>query len=215
MLLYIIIIIIGTALTATLNILFNPLYHDKWWLYIVITLGFVVAAIIIDALVALIIRRCLPEKCLEKDRWIFRTGKAEMKFYTFLKVQKWKDFIPELGSFTGFHKNKVANPFDNEYIGRFIIEAKYGVLIHFLSVPASFLVLLCDYNMYTGHPNLILTIALPVAVVNAILIVLPAFILKYNLPRLTHIYENNIYLEKRKKERAAQKEEREASKQEQ
>ena len=203
MLLYIIIIIIGTAATALLNIFFNPLYHDKWWLYILLTLGFVVVAIIIDALVALIIRKCLPEKWFKKDSWIFRTGKAEMKFYTFLKVQKWKDFIPELGSFTGFHKDRVANPFDNEYIGRFILEARYGVLIHFLSVPASFLVLLCDYNMYTGSPNLILTIGLPVSIVNAILIVLPAFILKYNLPRLTRIYRNNIELQERKKAREA------------
>lgn len=205
MLLYIIIIIIGTALTATLNIFFNPLYQDKWWLYIVITLGFVVVAIIIDALVALIIRRCLPEKCLAKDRRIFRTGKAEMKFYTFLKVQKWKDFIPELGSFTGFHKNKVANPFDNEYIARFILEARYGIAIHFYSVPASFLVILCDWRMYTGQSNIWLTIALPVAIINAILIVLPAFVLKHNLPRLLRIYNNNIELQRRKAEREANK----------
>ena len=54
--------------------------------------------------------------------------------------------------------------------------------------------------MYTGESNLWLTIALPVAIVNAILIVLPAFILKYNLPRLIAIYNNNIELEKRKKQ---------------
>ena len=188
--------------TATLNIFLNPQYSDKWWAYILFTLAFTVIAIIIDAIVAIIIRK-LPEKWFQKDRWFFRTGKAELKFYTFLKVQKWKDVIPELGSFTGFHKNEVARPFDNEYIGRFILEARYGVLIHFLSVPASFLVLLCDYNMYTGPSNIWLTIALPVAVVNAILIVLPAFILKYNLPRLTRIYQNNIELQERKKAREA------------
>ena len=206
MVLYLIIIALGMVATATLNIFFNPLYHDKWWLYIIFTVGFVVLAVIVDALVAIIIRK-MPEKWFQKDKGIFHTGEKELKFYTLLKVQKWKDFIPELGNFTGFHKNKVANPFDNEYIARFILEARYGVAIHFYSVPASFLILLADWRMYTGQSNLWLTIGLPVATINAILIVLPAFILKYNLPRLVRIYNNNIELEKRKKERAAQKQE--------
>ena len=206
MLLYIIIIIVGMVATATLNIFFNPLYHDKWWLYIVFTLMFTVAAFIVDALVAIIIRK-MPEKWFLKDRLLFRTGEKELKFYTFLKVQKWKDVIPELGSFTGFHKNKVANPFDNEYIARFILEARYGVAIHLFSVPASFLIILIDWRMYLGQSNLWLTIGLPVAIINAILIVLPAFILKYNLPRLTRIYNNNIELQKRKEARAKKEQE--------
>ena len=204
MILYLVIIALGMVATATLNIFLNPLYHDKWWLYIIFTVGFVVLAIIVDALVAIIIRK-MPEKWFQKDKGLFHTGEKELKFYTALKVQKWKDFIPELGSFTGFHKNKVANPFDNEYIARFILEARYGVAIHFYSVPASFLIILADWKMYTGQSNLWLTIGLPVAIVNAILIVLPAFILKYNLPRLVRIYNNNIDLENRKKAREALK----------
>ena len=204
MILYLVIIALGMVATATLNIFLNPLYHDKWWLYIIFTVGFVVLAIIVDALVAIIIRK-MPEKWFQKDKGLFHTGEKELKFYTALKVQKWKDFIPELGSFTGFHKNKVANPFDNEYIARFILEARYGVAIHFYSVPASFLIILADWKMYAGQSNLWLTIGLPVAIVNAILIVLPAFILKYNLPRLVRIYNNNIDLENRKKAREALK----------
>lgn len=204
MILYLVIIALGMVANATLNIFLNPLYHDKWWLYIIFTVGFVVLAIIVDALVAIIIRK-MPEKWFQKDKGLFHTGERELKFYTALKVQKWKDFIPELGSFTGFHKNKVANPFDNEYIARFILEARYGVAIHFYSVPASFLIILADWKMYTGQSNLWLTIGLPVAIVNAILIVLPAFILKYNLPRLVRIYNNNIDLENRKKAREALK----------
>ena len=153
--------------------------------------------ILIDALVALIIRK-LPEKWFQKDYWFTRTSEKELKFYTFLGVQKWKDYIPELGSFTGFHKNQFANPFDNEYVSRFILEARYGVAIHLFSVPAAFLIILLDWKMYTGQSNIWLTICLPVAIVNAILIVLPAFILKYNLPTLVRIYNNNLEKEKRK-----------------
>ena len=206
MVLYLIIIAIGVISVATLNIFFNTLYHDKWWLYIIFTVALTVIVILIDALVALIIRK-LPEKWFQKDHWFTRTGEKELKFYTFLGVQKWKDYIPELGSFTGFHKNKVANPFDNEYISRFILEARYGIAIHLASVPASFLIILLDWKMYLGQSNIWLTIALPIAVVNAILIVLPAFILKYNLPRLLRIYNNNIELQKQKEERAKKKKE--------
>ena len=200
MLLYTIIIVIGVILTSTLNILFNPLYHDKFWLYIIFTVALTIIVILIDGLVALIIRK-MPEKWFQKDKWPFHTSEGEMKFYNFLKVQKWKERVPELGSFTGFHKNKVANPFDNEYIGRYILEARYGIAIHLASVPASFLILLLDWKMYIGQSNIWLTIALPIAVINAILIVLPAFILKYNLPRLLRIYENNIILKKMKERR--------------
>ena len=206
MVLYLIIIAIGVISVATLNIFFNTLYHDKWWLYIIFTVALTVIVILIDALVALIIRK-LPEKWFQKDHWFTRTGEKELKFYTFLGVQKWKDYIPELGSFTGFHKNKVTNPFDNEYISRFILEARYGIAIHLASVPASFLIILLDWKMYLGQSNIWLTIALPIAVVNAILIVLPAFILKYNLPRLLRIYNNNIELQKQKEERAKKKKE--------
>ena len=49
--------------------------------------------------------------------------------------------------------------------------------------------MLCDYKMYSGQSNLFLTVALPVAIVNAILILLPAFVLRYNLPKLIRLYE--------------------------
>ena len=206
MLLYSIIILISAVAIITLNSFFNPLYHDRWWLYIIFTVALIIIVILIDALVALIIRK-MPEKYFQKDKGIFKTGEGELKFYTFLRVQKWKDYVPELGSFTGFHKNKVTNPFDNEYIARFILEARYGIAIHFYSVPTSFLILLLDWKMYTCQSNIWLTICLPIAIINAILIVLPAFILKVNLPRLLRIYNNNIELKKQKEARENAKKE--------
>ena len=179
------------VVVATLNIFFNPLYQDKFWIYIVVTIALTIIAIAIDGLVAFIIRK-MPERWFKEDKGIFKTSEREKKIYRFLRVNKWKEHVPELGNFTGFHKNKFANPFDNEYVGRFILEARYGVAIHLYSVPASFLLLLLDWKMYTGQSNIWLTIALPIAIVNAILIVLPAFILKYNLPTLVKIYNNNL-----------------------
>ena len=204
MLLYSIIMVVGMAITITLNAFFNPLYKDKWWMYIILVVAFVVAAILIDGLVAAIIRK-MPEKYFSEDKGIYKASRKELIFYKKIGVDKWKNYVPELGMFTGFSKGKVVNPNDNEYIGRFILEARYGVAIHLWSVPFSFLLLLGDYNMYTGHPNIILTIALPVAVVNAIRIVLPAFILKFNLHRLVKIYESNKRMEERHKQKELEK----------
>lgn len=204
MLLYSIIMVVGMAITITLNAFFNPLYKDKWWMYIILVVAFVVVAILIDGLVAAIIRK-MPEKYFSEDKGIYKASRKELIFYKRIGVDKWKNYVPELGTFTGFSKGKVVNPNDNEYIGRFILEARYGVAIHLWSVPFSFLLLLGDYNMYTGHPNIILTIALPVAVVNAILIVLPAFILKFNLHRLVKIYESNKRMEERHKQKELEK----------
>ena len=199
MLLYSIIIILSMIVIAVLNSLFNPLYHDKFWIYIIFIVVFTIGVIILDGIVAFVIRK-MPERWFQEDKGMFKTSQRERKFYRFLRVNKWKEHVPELGSFTGFHKNKFTNPFDNEYIARFILEARYGIAIHFISVPISFLILLLDWKMYTGQSNIWLTIALPIAVINAILIVLPAFILKYNLPTLLHIYEGNLRKQKQKEE---------------
>lgn len=197
--LYSIVIVVCMVLVSGANMLFNPLYQDNIWVYILFTIGFTLMAVVIDGIVAFAIRK-MPEKWFEKEKGIFKTSERELKFYEFLKVKKWKDYVPELGCFTGFHKNKLANPFDNKYIWRFIIESRYGVAIHFYSVPTSFLLLLLDWKMYSGESNIWLTITLPVAIINAILIVLPAFILKYNLPRLQRIFDKNAQAEARKKQ---------------
>ncbi len=199
--LYLVIIIVLSALVYVLNGFFNPM-HMGWGYYAIAVVIFVAAEVIIDALVALIIRK-MPAKWFPMDKKTYELGSFERKFYKFIGVPVWKDKVPELGSFTGFHKNKVANPYDNEYIGRFILEACYGISIHFWSVPFSILPIFIDYQMWTGGNNVGLTIGLPVAIVNMILIVLPAFILKWNLPMLKNIYKNNLKREQRKKEKGS------------
>ena len=165
--------------------------HEAWWLYIVYTISSVIIVMIIDALVAIIIRR-MPEKIFTPNKKLFQVKDKEIKFYMFLKVNKWKKYIPELGGFTNFHKNKVEDPFNKEYINRYILEVCYGISIHLYSIPLSFLALLFDYKIYIeGYTNLWLTIILPIVLVNTILNLLPTFILRFNLPRLIRINKNN------------------------
>ena len=197
MITYSVIILIAMAIIATLNCFFNPLYSEHIWVYILAVTVLTILVILLDGLVAFIIRK-MPERWFSETKGFLRTGKREMKLFNFLRVQKWKEHVPELGSFTGFHKNKVTDPFDTEYMARFILEARYGIAIHYISVPLSFLIMLLDFKMYVGESNLWLTVALPVACVNAVLILLPAFVLKYNLPKLERIQAINLKKQNKK-----------------
>lgn len=198
MLLYLIIIIVSTIIIAMPNIIFRP-GGEQWYIYLIMTISAVIASFIIDGLVAFIGRR-LPKKWMDPNKKIFHTSDKEMKFYEKIGVRKWKDKVPELGGFTSFHKNKLSDPWNNEYVERYMLEACYGVIIHLFSPFFGFLIVLLDYKMYTGWSWMWLTIMIPVAIVNAVLIVVPAFILKYNLPKLKMLWDINMKNKKKREE---------------
>ena len=181
MLLYFVLILIANIVIVLLNSLFG---NDPWWYYLIFSLGGTLFEIIIDGFIATIIRK-LPEKgfVYEKHKY-FHTSKGFLRFFEKLGVKKWKDYIPELGGFTNFHKNHVDDPKDPQYLSRFMLEACYGVLIHEVSYPLGFLVLLLDYRMYYTSSMIWLTVLMPVAIINLICCMLPAITLRYNLPKL-------------------------------
>ena len=188
--LYGIIIFIAMAVIATLNSFFNPM-GLPWYHYVIATIIYTVAVILVDGAVAGI-SRGLPEKWIRQESRFYTATKEEQLFYRKLGVQKWKDHVPELGQFTGFHKNKVLDPKDNKYIGRFMSEVCYGILGHFWSMPLSFLILFIDWRMWLGQSNLWLTIGVPVAVVSVVLNFMPYVVLRYNLPKLQALYKINL-----------------------
>ena len=147
-------------------------------LFVVIAVAWCIALeFAIDGGVAILIR-------LTPDRWYgafsprFAVSKTEKQLYLRLKVRLWKDRIWELGGLGGFSKRKLLYPDDPAYIEKFIIECHKGVVTHRLSYPLGFLILLTLPAPY--H----LTIALPVALVNLFLNILPTLALRYNTPML-------------------------------
>ncbi len=143
-----------------------------------------VAVIAIDGIAAFLIRR-LPEKWFSAESGLSRISKKECAFYKKLGVRKWRSKVPELGMFTGFHKNKIYEPGSNEYIKRYILEANYGYVIHFACVPIGFLIIfLCPLEWAFRF-------GVPVALVNAVLHLMPAFILRYNIPKLRSLMRMN------------------------
>ena len=190
MLLYGIIILVSIALVTTLNAFFNPI-GLPWYHYLIATLIYTVVVIILDGVVAGIYRE-IKKKCIKHDNRFYLASQKEQLFYRRIGVQKWKDHIPELGQFTGFHKSSVINPRDNTYIKRYIMEICYGIAGHFWSMPLSFLIIFIDWRMWSGASNLWITIAIPVAVVSVVLNFLPYVVLRYNLPKLKNLYAINL-----------------------
>ena len=146
----------------------------------------IVAVVLIDGLTATVCR-LLPKKWANHEKKIFQVSAKEKKFYEKLKIRKWKDRVPEIGQFTGFRKNKLENPQSVEYVERFLLEACYGEIGHFVSLFSGFLIVLLFFIA-----EYFWLIALCVAFINA-LMNLPSFcILRYNSYKLEVLRKSNL-----------------------
>lgn len=142
----------------------------------------VIAQIILDLILALIVRRCLPKKLFLPVKKFFSATKKETAFYEKIKIKSWKEKVLELGALTGFRKNKIASPKDQEYISRYIFEANCGVLVHIVCIIFGFLITFMYPLKY------FVNFCLPVSIVNAALNLLPLMTLRYNLVKLNKIF---------------------------
>ena len=145
----------------------------------------VVLVIVVDALTATI-ARLMPKKYANEKSKIYQVGKKEKIFYEKLKIRKWKEKVPEIGHFTGFRKNKIADPKSVEYLNRFLLEACYGELGHFFSLFTGFLIML-----FFPITNVWIAITIPVCIINICLNLPSLFILRYNSYKL-RILRNNL-----------------------
>lgn len=174
-------IIIGIAMLAisVFNILFNAPLFDGNVLYIIGAVVFsTIAVILVDSIFATFIRRCLPKKWFEADVKLFIVSKKEQRFYEKLGIKKWKDKVLELGVFTGFRKNKIYDPNSVEYVERFLLESNFGYIIHMVCCLVGFLIVFLYPLKYA------LFIGVPVAIVNLLLNLMAACVLRYNTPKL-------------------------------
>lgn len=157
---------------------FNIAFETATWYYVIISVIWCVALqFAFDGSIAIIINK-MPDRWFGVENPMYRVSEAERKLYKKLKVRLWKDKVWELGGLGGFSKKKLLEPNDEAYIEKFIIECNKGVLTHRLSYPAGFLAMLTLPNICS------LTIALPVAIVNVYLNILPTLALRYNTPML-------------------------------
>lgn len=146
----------------------------------------ILAVVVVDALTATLCR-LLPGKCANPEKKVFNVSNKEKRFYEKLKIRKWKDLVPEIGQFTGFRKNQIVDPKSVEYLDRFLAEICYGEIGHIVSVFTGFLILWLFPS--TGFW---ISIALSVAVINALMNLPSLFILRYNSYKLKILRKNAL-----------------------
>ena len=148
------------------------------WYYVIATVIWCTALqFALDGFWAIVINK-MPNKWFGVDNSLYRVSEWERDLYKRLQVRRWKDKVWELGGLGGFSKKTLREPDNPAYIERFIIECNKGVLTHRLSYPVGFLAMLTLPNACA------FTIALPVAIVNLFLNILPTLALRYNTPML-------------------------------
>lgn len=168
--------IIGIAMTVIAAV--NLAFGTASWYYVILAVIFCTAlCFALDGGVAWIINK-MPDRWFGVENRFYRVSETEKKLYKKLKVRRWKDKVWELGGLGGFSKKVLKEPNNPAYIEKFIIECNKGVLTHRISYPLGFL------TMLTLTPLCALTIALPVAIVNLYLNILPTLALRYNTPKL-------------------------------
>ena len=177
--LYLSVIGISMTIISIINILFDI----ASWYYVIISVFFCTAlAFCLDGGIAILINK-LPNSWFSAKNRHFEVSKWEMELYKRLRVRLWKDKVWELGGLGGFSKKSMASTNDPEYIKKFIVECNRGVATHRLSYPVGFVAML------TLKGTCVFTVALPVALVNLYLNILPTLVLRYNTPKLKTLYE--------------------------
>ena len=166
------------SVTAVILSCVNVALKTAAWYYIVVSVVWCIALqFALDGFIAIVINK-MPNRWFLPDNPFYHVSEIEKSLYKTLRVRLWKDKVWELGGLGGFSKRNLAEPSNPEYIERFIIECNKGVLTHRLSYPIGFLAMLT----LRGTP--VFTVALPVAVVNLFLNILPTLALRYNTPKL-------------------------------
>jgi len=167
---------IGAAMgvISALNI---ALGTASWYYVIVAVIWCSALQFALDGLIAILINK-MPDKWFGVDHPLYRVTSKERELYRKLRVRRWKDKVWELGGLGGFSKKAVREPNNPAYIEKFIIECNKGVMTHRLSYPIGFLAMLTLSGVCS------FTIALPVALVNVFLNILPTLALRYNTPML-------------------------------
>ena len=175
--LYLSVIGIAMAIVAAINLIFET---APWYYVISAVIWCTVLQFALDGLIAILIR-VTPDRYFDIDNPYFAVSEKSQALYKRLQVRRWKDKVWELGGLGGFSKKSLKEPTNPKYIEKFIIECNKGVVTHRLSYPIGFLA------MMTVDGLCAVTIALPIAVVNVFLNVLPTLVLRYNTPLLQRL----------------------------
>ncbi len=129
-----------------------------------------------------ILLRFFPKGLWNYRSTIFKVNQSQIKFLRSIKIQKWKDKIPEMGWTGGFEKKNIKSV-EVKYLNKFLQETCLAEILHLLAGILGFTVLFI-------FPVRDLYFSLPIAIVNLILHILPCLIQRYTRFRMVPIYEH-------------------------
>ena len=176
---YLTVIVAAMLILSGVNIVLGT---AAWYHVILLVMVCTALQFALDGLVAIIINK-LPDALFKPGNPLYNVSEFEKKLYKKIKVRTGKDKVWELGGLGGFSKKNLAEPGSAAYIEKFIVECNKGVLTHRLSYPIGFLPMLFIPHVCA------FSVALPVAVVNLFLNILPTLVLRYNTPKLQSVLE--------------------------
>lgn len=186
---YLAVILGGPAILAAIGILAGEMSPAFAFFAAYVTM---LIAFLIDAVVALIVRYLLPKRWMDGRLRFWRVRKAERGIYVRLGIRRWKDKIPETGGLlVGFSKKHIAEPKSPEYLLKFLSETCYAECMHAISVIAGFAVIPLSFSALLPFYEHLLFFGLPVAIINAILHILPILVQRYVRPFLLHAYDHH------------------------
>lgn len=200
---FVIVIIIANLMIIGINLIFNVFNLSTAYIVLSSLIG-TFALILITIIVAVLIS-FIPKKWFHENFRFFKISKQEQKFYDWIGIKYWKEFVPEFGTVIRFKKNKIYDKYNNEYILRFLKEQCETEILHYLAAFLGFGIIFIWPLKYC------LNFAIPLAIVGAVLNILPALVQRYNRPKLIKLYEFNERharqkLEKQKASEIKQKE---------
>ena len=200
MLLYGIILLAGILISLGLNIAM-VVPQGIWFGDVVLWLFLAILICGFSSLAICLFTRMLPREHFDPQRKRWHTFKFEEKLQRLLRVKKWKDKIPELGSLSGFEKKKIEDPNKPKYLYKFLTENCLADSLHFFSVFAGLL----TFVFLPSH--FILTIALPVFITNGVMHTMSWMVQRFLRPKMLKMYERLLRLQKQKVEETEEMEE--------
>lgn len=189
---YIITILVSMILIVIGNSVFSlPIeFTNVLWLALETTI-YTACVIAVDGIFAFVIRHMTPMKWYKPGKRFFKVSRKEKSFYNAIKIKRWKDKVPELGSSTtGFTKSEFKSSSDPKYLERFIIETNYGTIVHLANALFGFLIMFIPcYLLPYSHG---FSVWFPVFMVNFVLSLLPVCILRYTNYTLQRLYDKSL-----------------------
>lgn len=150
--------------------------------------GTALTAFLLGALAATL-TRAFPPRFFNPMAPRFAVSKRERKFLVRIGIRAWKDKIPEVGALLGYlSKKRVTDRENNDYLLHFMTETCYAEVMHLVCCFVGFLVVI-PFLLF--DLRYLFYIALPVAVIHAILHFLPVLVQRYVRPFLLSAYLRN------------------------